>query len=140
VPLDAANVVKELDWLSDRISTLLRAVAAGIIALVWGLLVTEPRNLTFDRRYLVAVALAALLAMLIDLGQYAFGYANTTAYLHRLSQGEEIAGYNRKDFLYRCREKCFWGKLIPLGLAFSGFLVLVLVAIFTQKPSAIVAV
>jgi hypothetical protein len=104
VPLDSENVVKELEWLSDRISALLRTVAAGIIALVWGLLITEPRSLSFDRRWLVAVGLVSLLAMLVDLGQYAFGYANTAGYLHRLNKGEKIGGYSARDFLYRCGE------------------------------------
>lgn len=119
VELTEKDVLENVRWLSDRISTQVRVVAAGILALAWGLIVQPQPVLWIDRRQLLVTAMLALLVFVVDLAQYVAGYMNAQRYLRRLERGEKVAGYNTKDWGHRLRRWGFWAKLWLAGVAFA---------------------
>src|SRR5262249_9621440 len=113
-----ATAKEELEWLSDRISTQVRWVAAGTLAVAWGLLLTPPTTLAVSQKGILAVILTSLTALVIDLLHYISGYFHVFQHL-----GEE--GVNQRaidrEFLSRLRAMLFWLKLV---VAIAGFGVL----------------
>ena len=113
-----ASAKEELEWLSDRISTQVRWVAAGTLAVAWGLLLTPPTTLAVSQRCVLAVILMSLTALLTDLLQYVAGYFHV--FQHRL-EGQVNQHAIDREFLSRLRVVFFWLKLV---VAVAGFGVL----------------
>jgi hypothetical protein len=117
-----------MDWLSDRISTQVRWFAAGVLALVWGLLVTPPATLKLPPRALLVVALLAISVLFFDFLQYAFGFLSVRR-LHREIIGapdRQVAGFDTTDPCYRARFCFFWIKQAMAILTFTVLLAAVL--------------
>jgi hypothetical protein len=113
--VNVQEVSEEAQWLSDRLSVQVRWVAVGILAFVWGLIISPPRALVLSPRLLLWAGLLAITALLVDLLQYVVGYAYTMRILRRIERGAE-ASYNRRHVLYRLRHYCFVAKqIIALG-------------------------
>jgi hypothetical protein len=113
--VNVQEVSEEAQWLSDRLSVQVRWVAVGILAFVWGLIISPPRELVLSPRLLLWAGLLAITALLVDLLQYVVGYAYTMRILRRIERGAE-ASYNRRHVLYRLRHYCFVAKqIIALG-------------------------
>lgn len=109
------EVSQEAQWLSDRLSVQVRWVAVGILAFVWGLIISPPRELAISQRLVLGAGLLAIAALLVDLLQYVVGYVYTMRILRRMERGSE-ASYNRRHLLYRLRHYCFVAKqVIALG-------------------------
>jgi membrane protein YqaA with SNARE-associated domain len=109
----AQQVSQEAQWLSDRLSVQVRWVAVGILAFVWGLIISPPKELALSPRLLLWAGLLAILALLGDLLQYIFGYIYTMRVLRRIEKGTDQA-YNRRHPLYRLRNYCFVAKQITV--------------------------
>lgn len=58
------QVQDDLNFNSDRLSTQVRLIALGILALVWALVTNPPAGLALNRRALLAAAGVAILSML----------------------------------------------------------------------------
>lgn len=121
------KVIEEKQWLSDRISTQVRAVGLGLLAISWGLLIGEPEIAGAIsaglKANLLVVGTLSLLALLVDFLQYLFGYLNT----HILIQQAEATRltdvkWDKRSFLYKTRNVCFWLKQAVLLLASVWFL------------------
>jgi hypothetical protein len=109
------EVSEEAQWLSDRLSVQVRWVAVGILALVWGLIISPPRELALSPRLVLLAGLLAVAALFVDLLQYIVGYVYTMRILRRMERGAD-ASYNRRHLLYRLRHYCFVAKqIIALG-------------------------
>jgi hypothetical protein len=109
------DVSEEAQWLSDRLSVQVRWVAVGILAFVWGLIISPPRELAISQRLVLWAGLLAIAALLVDLLQYVVGYIYTVRILRRMERGTD-ASYNRRHPLYRLRHYCFVAKqIIALG-------------------------
>ena len=109
------EVSEEARWLSDRLSVQVRWVAVGVLAFVWGLLISPPRELALSPRLLLWAGLLAIAALLVDLLQYVVGYVYTMTILRRIERGD-AASYNRRHLLYRLRHYCFVAKqIVALG-------------------------
>lgn len=109
------EVSEEAQWLSDRLSVQVRWVAVGILAFVWGLIISPPRELAIAQRLVLWAGLLAIAALLVDLLQYVVGYVYTVRILRRMERGID-ASYNRRHPLYRLRHYCFVAKqIIALG-------------------------
>jgi hypothetical protein len=109
------EVSEEAQWLSDRLSVQVRWVAVGILAFVWGLIISPPRELAISQRLVLWAGLLAIAALLVDLLQYVVGYVYTVRILRRMERGID-ASYNRRHLLYRLRHYCFVAKqIIALG-------------------------
>jgi hypothetical protein len=128
VPLK--DVYEELQFISDRISTQVRAIALSVLALVWlflaggssaPALVPSP-----DRRSLLAMAAFGLAALVSDYLQYLFGYWATSGVRKTAERAkQETAEFIYTDARYRARVFCFWLKQV-LTLVAVGWLMVAL--------------
>lgn len=116
------KIVEELQFLSDRLSTQVRTLGLGMIALVWALLSgASSESLDFktgEKHKLILVAVLALVAMTLDFLQYVFGYVHTNR-LHRelLDEGRDQGDYDYHELWYRARAGCFWAKQVVIFTA-----------------------
>jgi hypothetical protein len=128
MPMTIQDTSTQLDWLSDRISTQVRWFAAGVVALVWGLLVTPPATVKLSPRVLLVVALFAVSVLFFDFLQYAVGYLSVR-HLHREILGapdQSVAGFDTTDPRYRARLFFFWLKQAMAVLTFAGLIAAIL--------------
>src|ERR1700724_745418 len=90
-----ADVLKQWDFVSDRLSTQVRTIAFGVLIFAWGVLVSESTVIEdlaqrFGRQ-LIAVVVLTVLVMLCDFLQYVAGYWNVSKLVSEMasSQAEE---------------------------------------------------
>ncbi len=126
---DKKTVLEDQNFNSDRLSTQVRLVALGLLAVVWALIINPPGQLTTNRSALLGVACLAIVAMLLDLFQYAAGYQESRQLYADLEAGHH-RGYRTDSFLYRLRTSCFWAKQIAVVLAGLLFLIVVVPRLF----------
>jgi hypothetical protein len=125
LPVSSEKIIEELQFLSDRLSSQVRLLSAGLLAFVWGVLLAgdSATPLSIDRGdkgQLLGVGLLALLAMFADLLQYVFGYLFQTSARKRMKAQSKTAGdfvYDYTDWRYRLRIRLFWAKLLILAVA-----------------------
>jgi len=118
----------ELQFLSDRISTQVRWLAAGVIALVWMFLAGGKNSpslpLPPNRDVLLTAAWLAIVALLLDYMHYIFGYASTMLSLKKVEDagGKEVT-YDYTSRMYRMRVFFFWAKQIVAvsAVVLSGY-------------------
>jgi len=124
------EVIQQMDWLSDRLSSQVRSVALGILALTWGLLIgADSIPGAINPSHLLFVGLLAILAMSCDFLQYAAGYRNARRlYMEMRTTGAPEAGYP-VDFYRRCRDYLFAAKQWIVGLAAAWLIGLLLAAL-----------
>jgi hypothetical protein len=118
---DKKTVLDDQNFNSDRLSTQVRLIALGLLAVVWALLVSTQVPIQVDRRGLIIVACLAILAMLLDLAQYAVGYQASKSLYDALEHGED-RGYSKTSLAYRARTFFFWAKQAAVILAGLTFL------------------
>jgi hypothetical protein len=74
------DIYEELDWLTDRLSTEVRTVALGVLALAWGLLMSDKnpdQAVVLNRKWhLLFIGGSCVLVMFLDYLQYLAGYWN----------------------------------------------------------------
>lgn len=124
------DTLQELQWLSDRVSTQVRIIALGVLALAWGLLVSPQTTVPINTRGLIAVGLLAIFVIVLDLAQYIAGYLNTLKHHRRLYREGIEEDYNRNEPLYRLRTRLFWAKQVLAGATFLVLIAVVLPALF----------
>lgn len=125
-----SKIVEELQWLSDRISAQVRAVGLGLLAITWGLLISQPQIAgpipDGVKKNLLIVGVLALCSMVCDFLQYVVAYLNTKLLFSRMEREEiDKAEYDYKAVLYRLRSFFFGAKQIVLLVACIWFLVIV---------------
>jgi len=120
-PMTAKDTMTEMASLSDRISTQVRWFAAGVVALIWGLLTTPPSSIRFPFLPLVVVGLLAVSVLFCDFLQYSAGYLSTWR-LHRKiinSPNQTIDGYDARDPYRNTRFAFFWVKQMLAIVTFA---------------------
>ena len=120
VPLK--EIIEELQFLGDRISTQVRTIAFSLIAFVWVLLTangSDSLNLTDSvKRQLVVSGGLAIAAMFFDFLQYFLGFVYTNSLRKKVEESETKKGdYDYDDWRYRGRNALFWIKQAVLALA-----------------------
>ncbi|HEC69358.1 MAG TPA: hypothetical protein ENI31_03620 [Candidatus Omnitrophica bacterium] len=117
-------IIKEKNFHSDKISTQIRAVAIGLLIIIWGILIEKAKPISVAlKKHLLAIALIALLVMFLDFLQYLFGYANNTALLHQMDkEKKDEIQYDYSDWCYKGQRCCFWSKIIITFIAFFTLL------------------
>jgi hypothetical protein len=125
------DIIEEINFVSDRISTQVRMVAISLIIITWGLLVgTSQTVLQFGagfKKQLLLVGIGALFSMVFDFLQYLFGYLNNKALLDKMEQENLMdAKYDKTDFRYKLRCFFFSAKQIVLGASILFFLYIVI--------------
>jgi hypothetical protein len=124
------EIYKELDIVTDRISTQVRTITVGVLALVWVFLSggkdMPAISLVTDKRFLLVIAAMCIVTLVVDLAQYQVGYWLTNRIrkaAERVNQTE--AAYDQLDWRYRLRIWLFWAKQV-LSLAAAFLLMIVL--------------
>lgn len=125
------DIIKEMDFLSDRISTQVRTVALGLLVITWGLLIAKS-DVAIEvakpmKKSLMAIGGIAILTMFFDFLQYFFGYWVTHALFKQMERENKDEGkYKYSDLRYKLRVYLFWGKqyFLIIGVLFFLFVLI----------------
>src|SRR6266849_5677865 len=114
-----ADVLKELDVVTDKISTQVRTTAIAVLALTWGLLVGDSataKDIALQLRpELVVLGAASVCVLFLDFLQYFAGYFSTRKLLDEMENTNANEGeYSYGTFYYRLRVFFFWAKQVFL--------------------------
>jgi len=114
-----ADILKELDFVTDKLSAQVRTTALGALVFVWALLVGESpiaRSVAGQLEWhLVGVAAVAILTMFLDFLQYVAGYVNEkNVYRAMQAAKEDTAEYDETRCSWRLRLIFFWAKILGL--------------------------
>jgi hypothetical protein len=118
------DLIKELQFHSDKLSERSRVISGGVIAIWWALIVGDktPARLT-PTMFIIPVVLAALCIMM-DFLQYVVSYFHSLAALRVLEkQASDRFSYNTNNLVYRARSSLFYVKLIFALASISWFCV-----------------
>jgi len=110
------RLLEDLDFASDRLSSQVRQISLGALALVWALLVgRDEMTQSVDAAGLLRVALLSVLTLSADFFQYVAGFlASRKAWESYRAGGD--GKYDRKWPMWRARQVCFWAKIFLCGL------------------------
>ena len=136
------DILTELNFITDRISTQVRTVALSLIALSWLFLGGGGTQTALAAKpsaeLLLASGALCLLAIFTDYLQYVVGYFDSQQVLKK---GEESGA---KDYVYtygagghRWRRRLFWMKQILVVVGFIVFAWAMVAALFAPSHSAI---
>jgi len=121
------DVVSELQFISDRLSTQVRTVALGLLAISWTILVGDSaflRSLAEGLgKSLLGVAILCVLALFLDFLQYVAGYAYVKRALAAAEKNEsKEVDYDPDSFLIKLRSFLFWVKQLATIATLAIFL------------------
>ena len=92
------EIIEELRFISDRLSTQVRMVALGLLAITWTILVGESaflRKLSEGLgKSLLLISVLSVFVLLIDFLQYVIGYI----YVNKTLKAAEAKGLTETDF------------------------------------------
>jgi len=116
------DILKELDFVTDKLSTQVRTTALGVLVFAWGLLVeqsTVARSVASEMKWhLLGIGGTAILAMFLDFLQYVSGYINARrAYKRMTKLGRSDVKFEDYNISYKLRLFFFYAKIIGLVLA-----------------------
>jgi hypothetical protein len=125
------DIIEELRFLSDRISTQIRTVAVSLIVVTWGILIGGAHTaFVVDAQLgkkLLTVGILAIFAMFCDFLQYFLGYLNANFLRKKLEkEGKKQIDYEYSSWSYRFRVFFFWFKQVILVSAIIYFLVTII--------------
>lgn len=128
--LTLAQLGKELDTYSVAISTQVRTINLGVLGLSWLMLLGDEKLANVAPKLshpaLMAIALACLLALVLDLGQYLLGERAVLAAFDDANKSEQgSAEYNEASFAYRAPFWCYRAKLVLTLMAAAMLIALV---------------
>jgi len=103
-----AEILKELDFLTDRLSTQVRTTAFGALAFSWGILIGDSalaRDVTSQLKWhLVGVCAVAVLTLFLDFAQYCAGYILTLTVLRAAQRAaNHEAEYDENSLCFKLR-------------------------------------
>jgi hypothetical protein len=119
-----ADVLARKKETSDKISTQVRTLGVGILALTWGLMVSDSaiaRDMTAKLKMpLLVVGTLAIGVILLDFLQYVCSYEVARSLLNHMEENKLKEGdYPYSSALYRLQSVLFYGKQIVMaGAAF----------------------
>jgi hypothetical protein len=132
VPLTA--IYERLDFASDRLSTQIRTLALGVLALIWlflsGSKDVADLRLSASNKQLLAIAGLCITALLIDAAQYWASYLSSNAVRKEAEEkNHKEAEYDETSLLRRLQQGCFWAKQVAAVLATAWLLVILAIAV-----------
>jgi len=117
------RIYEDLNFASDTVSSQVRQISLGVLALVWALLVGEDKlDLTLGPRPLLLVASLSVLTMMVDFGQYVAAYTASLRAKDRLKR-VGVGAYDSKWLSYRIRQASFRLKICLCGITSLTMLV-----------------
>jgi hypothetical protein len=125
------KVIEDLDWICDRISTLVRTISIGLLAITWGMLIGKPEISQplplWLKKNLLAIGILGLVTMFSDFLQYFFGLFVVDGLRKSMEKKNQIeAEYDYSTITYKLREFFFWLKLILIIIACIWFLAVII--------------
>ena len=132
-----------MNWVCDRISTQVRTMSIGLLAITWGLLIGKPEISQplplWLKKHLLAIGIVALVAMFSDFLQYFFGFRIVDNLRKSMEEKKQAkAEYDYTTITYKLREFFFWVKLALVVVACIWFLAVIIPfcigAILTPTP------
>src|SRR2546423_1300308 len=134
VPL--TKVYERLDFVSDRLSTQIRTLTLGVLALVW-LFLSAGKNapaisLIAGNKQLLGIATLCVLTLLLDASQYWASYVSSNAVRKEVeSKNLTQADYDETSFLRRLQVGCFWAKQFTAIVATAWLLLILFLSVTT---------
>ncbi len=124
------DLIRDLDFITDRISTQVRTVALGLAALSWALLLGESQAAAAAAAQmklgLLLVGTLAVATLLFDFSQYVFAFLDTDRVREEAEDSDaKEAEYDYEKWTYRLRSFFFWGKQVLAGMTAIDFVVVV---------------
>lgn len=118
------RIIQDLDWITDRLSTQVRTVALGVLALAWGLLLGDKDSSKADmlhlKWHLMVIGGFCVLVLVLDYLQYLAGYTSTRGVFRAMEAANTDKGqYDSKKFSYRLRQGLFALKQWALAVAIA---------------------
>jgi hypothetical protein len=131
------KIIEELQSLSDRLSTQVRTIAIGLLAVSWTILVGESTTLralaeNLRPRLLIVICLSVG-TLVVDFLQYFFGYLE----VNKTRRAAENAGKSGAEYDYRSifwilRSFLFWLKQIAVLVASILFIALLIPYVYSS--------
>jgi hypothetical protein len=122
------TLIKNLDWITEKISSQVWTLNLGTLGTTWSLLITTtlPNNTRFTAANAIPIIIMCLLSLLCEMGQYLSAYLNDHQILKTLETNNRTEfQYETTGFLFRARSILFWCKIV-LAVSASGVLVFTL--------------
>jgi len=122
-----ADLLSELDWVTNKISSQVWTLNVGSLGTAWSLLIAD----RFSTRNAIPVFVPSLLSILCEMGQYLCGYWLARRLLRKMER-ENLTEfqYPKRSLLYRARDFFFVWKVF-LAIAAAVILVFTLFQKFT---------
>ena len=133
VPL--TTIYENLDFASDHLSTQIRTLTFGVLALVWLFLSggkdVPALKLGVTNEPLLVIAALCVLTLLIDAAQYWAYYLSSNAVRREAeSKNRTEAEYDETSLLRRLQQGCFWAKQVSAVLATAWLLLILVVSVW----------
>ena len=119
------DVGKELNHLTEKISTLVWTLNVGALGLAWSLLITSSvaANVRFSAPNAIWIFVPSIIALLCEFGQYLSGYRGARKLYDEMEEKNlEKSEYRKDDVWYKARGRFFWAKI---GFTIAASLILV---------------
>jgi hypothetical protein len=119
------DLYRELDYLSEAISTQVWILSLSVIGTTWGLLILPAGSplQSFAAIDALPIFVSCFIALLFHLLQYVFGYLNAWR-IRRYMEKHNLSDfqYDKKAIFYRLRTWSFVVKIVATGIG-AGILV-----------------
>jgi hypothetical protein len=138
---DLKGFKDDLDFTADRLSSQVRAIALGLLAVTWAILIGEStifKHLSAEiGQWLLRVGALSVLALLFDFLQYVFGYIYSD-HLRKMLEARKLKDldYNYRHPLWLLRRGMFWLKQATVLIAVIMFICTLIPYLF-QAPTAV---
>lgn len=117
-----ADILARKKDMSDKISTQVRTLGVGVLALTWGIMVSDStiaKEMTSRLRVpFLVIGTLAVLVILLDFLQYVVGYEVARRLLRDMEARKATEGeYDYGAWSYRLQSVLFYGKQLILLVA-----------------------
>jgi hypothetical protein len=130
-----ADLLSELNWVTNKISSQVWTLNVGTLGTTWSLLITGglPGDLRFTTRNAIWIFVPCLLSLLAEMAQYLCAYRLGRQLLFDMEQNARAEfQYPTSSILYKSREFFFQSKVI-LTIAAAVILIFTVVRKYTWE-------
>jgi len=104
-----ADLLSELDWITNKISSLVWTLNVGALGTTWSLLIAS----RFTFRNAIWIFVPSILSILCEMGQYLSGYRLANRLLREMERENRTEfEYPTGDPLYKARDFFFVWKIV----------------------------
>jgi hypothetical protein len=103
------DLISELDWITNKISSLVWTLNVGALGTTWSLLIAN----RFTFRNAIWIFVPCILSILCEMGQYLCGYRLADRLLREMEREKRTEfEYPTADPLYKARDRFFFWKIV----------------------------